>query len=78
MYSGQKFAKYCKDTLMALGGADYTKYALLTPIQYVQWLKIGLVKIAINLSKNIFSSLNFLMHIFNISVTYLQSIKRIH
>ena len=32
----------------------------------------------VNLSKIIFSALNFFMHIFNISVTYLSCIKRIH
>ena len=31
-----------------------------------------------NLSKIIFSALNFFMHIFNMSVTYLSCIKRIH
>ena len=31
----------------------------------------------VNLSKIIFSALNFFMHIFNMSVTYLPSIKRI-
>ena len=28
------------DTLIDVGGVDFTKYAL-SPIQYVQWLKIG-------------------------------------
>ena len=32
----------------------------------------------VNLSKIIFSALNFFMHIFNMSVTYLPSIKKIH
>ena len=32
----------------------------------------------VNLSKIIFSDLNFFMHIFNISVTYLPNIKRMH
>ena len=36
------------------------------------WSRIGLV------IKNNFTTLNFHMHIFNISVTYMQSIKRIH
>ena len=40
--------------------------------------KIGKVKNAVNLSKIIFSALKFFMHIFDMSVTYLQSIKRIH
>ena len=29
------------DTLKALGGVDFTKYALSPIIQYVQWSKIG-------------------------------------
>ena len=32
----------------------------------------------VNFSKIIFSALNFFMHIFNMSVTYLPTIKRIH
>ena len=36
------------------------------------------VKNGVNLSKTIFSSFNFFMHTFTMSVTYLQSIKRIH
>ena len=36
------------------------------------------VKNAVNLSKIFFSANNFFMHIFNMSVTYLQSNKRIH
>ena len=32
----------------------------------------------VNLSKNIFSALNFFMHIFNMSVTYLPCINRIY
>ena len=40
--------------MKALGGVDFTKYAQLTISQYVQWLKIGSVKNAVNLAKNIF------------------------
>ena len=29
------------DTLKALEGVDFTKYALFSIIQYVQWSKIG-------------------------------------
>ena len=71
-------AKYQKNILKALGGVDFTKYALLPNSQYVQWSEIGLVKNAVNLSKIFFSANNFFMHIYNMSVTYLQSIKRIH
>ena len=60
------------NVLKALGGDDFTKYALSeSPIsQYVQWSKIGQVKNAVNLSKIIFSANNFFMHIYNMSVTY--------
>ena len=70
--------------LKAIGGVDFTKYALSPISQSVQWSKIVSVKNAVNLSKIfflqmiIFSALKFLMHILNMSVTYLQSIKRIH
>ena len=37
------------DTLKAEEGVDFTKYALLPLIQYVQWSKIGYVKNAVNL-----------------------------
>ena len=64
--------------LKALGGVDFTKY-LLSPIsQYVQWSKIVGVKNAVNLSKIFFSANCFFMHIYNMSVTYLRSIRRIH
>ena len=71
-------AKYQMNILKALGGVDFTKYALFTISQYVEWTEIGKVKNAVNLSKIIFTANNFFMHIFNMSVTYLQSIKRIH
>ena len=70
-------AKYQMNILKALGGVHFTKYALLPMSQYVQWSKIGLVKNAVNMSKIIFSANKFFMHIYNMSVTYLQSIKRI-
>ena len=34
-------AKYQMNILKALGGVDFTKYALLYISQYVQWSKIG-------------------------------------
>ena len=71
-------AKYQMNILKALGGVDFTKNALLPICQYVQWSKIGLVKNAVNLSKIFFSANKFFMHIYNMSVSYLQSIKRIH
>ena len=36
------------DTLNTLGGVDFTKYALLTIIQYGLWSNIGEVKNAVN------------------------------
>ena len=64
--------------LKALGGVVFTKYALLPISQYVHWTKIGEVKNAVNLSKIYFSANKFSMHIYNMSVTYLQNIKRIY
>ena len=64
--------------LKALGEVDFTKYALLPISRYVQWSKIGEVKNAVNLSKIFFSANKFFMHIYNMSVIYLQSIKRLH
>ena len=77
-YVCNKLAKYQMNIPKALGGVDFTKYALIPISQYVQWSEIDLVKNAVNLSKIIFSANNFFMHIFNLSVTYLQSIKRMH
>ena len=37
-------SKYQKDTVKALGGVNFIKYAPLTIIKYVQWSTIGLVK----------------------------------
>ena len=51
-------AKYQMNILKALGGVDFTKYALLPISKYVQCLKIGQVKNAENLSKIIFFSAN--------------------
>ena len=39
-YVCNTLAKYLKDTLNALGGVDFTRYALSVIIQYVQWLRI--------------------------------------
>ena len=36
--------------LKAVGGVDFTKYALLLISQYVHWTKIGQVQNAVNLS----------------------------
>ena len=71
-------AKNQMNILKALGEVYFTKYALLPISQYVQWSKIGQVKNDVNLSKILFSTKNFFMHICNMSETYLQSIIRIH
>ena len=67
-----------KDTPKTLGGVDFTMhYQPLFNMCSGQELAIK-VKNGVNLSKIIFSSLNFNMHILNMSVTYLQSFKKIH
>ena len=67
---------YYKVILMILVEVDdFTKYALLAIIQYVQWSKIGCVKNAIDLSKYIFSQSNLFMHIINMYVIHLQTTK---
>ena len=63
--------------MKALRGADFTKYALSTIIYYVQLLENAKGKNPVSLSKNIFSASNFFMHIFNMSVTYLQCVEKI-
>ena len=66
-------AKYQMNILNALGGVDFTKYALLPIGQYVHWTKIGPVQNAVNLSKNGIKLLH--AHLHNMSVTYPPSIK---
>ena len=68
-------AKYQINILKSLGGVDFTKYALLPISQYVHWTKIGSVQNAVNLSKNNYLALNSFMHIYNMFITYLPSIK---
>ena len=65
------------DTLKALDKVDFTKYALLPIINMYSGQKLAKVKNAENLSKIIFSFLKIFMHICNMSLTYLQRIKRI-
>ena len=66
--------KYQMNILKALED-DFTKYALLPISQYVQWSEIGHAQNTVNLSKNIFLANKLFMHIYNMYVTYLQSIK---
>ena len=63
--------KYWKDSLKAVIGVYFTKYALLQFIQYMHCSKIGLVQNAVNLSKILFSASYLFMHVFNMSVTFL-------
>ena len=43
-YIWNKSTKNLKETLKALGGADFTKYALPTIIVYKQWSRNGYVE----------------------------------
>ena len=61
-------AKYQMNILKALGGVDFTKYALIC-IVVENWLCQKCCQIVINISAN-----KFFMHIYNMSVTYLLSI----
>ena len=68
------------DILKTLGEVDFTKYALSPISQYVySGQKLAELKMC-KFVKNIFfcSTNKFFMHIYNMSVTYLQSIGRIH
>ena len=60
--------------LKTVWGIDSTKYALSAIIQYVVvysgW-ELAKLKIAVNLSKIMFSSLNFYIRIFNMFVIYM-------
>ena len=62
---------YQKDAPKTLGGVDFTTHALSSGQEMA---KLNTVK----LSKLFFSSLNFHIHIFNMSFTTMQSIKWIH
>ena len=64
--------------MKAVRGVDFTKYALSTIIYQVQLSENGQVKNIVSLSKKNFSASNFFMHIFNMSVTYLQSVEKIY
>ena len=66
---------YLMNILKALGGVDFTKYALSTISQYEHWTKIGKVQNVVHVSKIFFLALNSFMHINNMSVTFLPSIK---
>ena len=64
--------------MKALRGVDFTKYALSIIIYKGQLSENGYVKNPVSLSKSICSASNFFMHIFNMSVTYMQSVEKIH
>ena len=66
---------YQIDTLKALGGVDFTKYVLLSIIQYVHWSKIGEVQNAVNLSKIFLEIVHVLLrvhlqHVCNVPAKY--------
>ena len=68
-----------KNILKAVRAVDFTKYALSPISHYVcSGRKLANLKNAVNLSKIFFSVNKVLMHIYNMSETYLQSIKMIH
>ena len=62
--------------MKALGGLDFIKYALPAVLYISDGWKMSKLKNAVNLSKIIFSQIKFFMHIFNMSVTCLQSIEK--
>ena len=59
----------------ALGG--FTHYAVSNHYFLGAVVQVSYVKNPVSLSKNIFSASNFFMHIFNMSVIYLQSVEKI-
>ena len=60
----------------ALEGVGFTQYAVSNHYFLRAVVQVGYVKNPVSLSKNIFSAFNFFMHIFNMSVTYLQSVEK--
>ena len=70
-------AKYQMNILKALGGVDFTMYALLPTSQYVLWSKIGYVQNAVNLSKIFFGIkllYAYLKYVCNIPAKYQMNI----
>ena len=63
--------------MQALGGVGFTNYAVSNHYFLEAVVQVGYVKNPVSLSKNIFSASNFFMHVFNMFVTYLQSVKKI-
>ena len=61
----------------APGGVGFTHYAVSNHYFLGAVVQVGYVKNPVNLSKNIFSASHFFMHIFNMSVTYLQHAEKI-
>ena len=60
----------------ALEGVGFTHYAVSNHYFLGAVVQVGYVKNSVSLSKNIFSASNFFMHIFSMSVTYLQSFEK--
>ena len=57
-------------------GVGFTHYAVSNHYFLGAVVQVSYVKNPVSLSKNIFSASNFFMHIFNMSVTYLQSVEK--
>ena len=60
-----------------LGGVGFTQYAVSNHYFSEQLSKLAMLKTLSVCQKIIFSALNFFMHIFNMSVLYLQSVEKI-
>ena len=61
----------------AQGAVGFTHYAVSNHYFLGAVVQVGYVKNPVSLSKKYFFSINFFMHIFNMSVTYLQSVEKI-
>ena len=74
-------AKYWKEILKALGGVDFTMYALPTITVYRQLSKMAMLKKAVNLSKNYFFSIIILhahlQYVWNMSAKYWKEILKV-
>ena len=60
----------------SLGGVGFTHYAVSNHYFLEAVVQVRYVKNPVSLSKNIFSASSFFMHIFSMSVTYLQSVEK--
>ena len=60
----------------ALEGVGFTHHAVSNHYFLEAVVQVGYVKNPVGLSKHIFSTSNFFMHIINLSATYLQSVEK--